>query len=202
VVDGAAISANPSRTAMKISGNDIRPGNVIEHDGSLWVAVKANKVKPGKGPAYNQVELKNIIDGRKLNNRFGSDERVERARIDTKDFQFLYKEGDELVFMDSDTYEQLNLAQEFVGERAAFLQDGMTVTLELYEERPIGISLPDHVTLEITETEPTVKGQTAASSYKPALLENGVRVMVPPFISAGEKIVVDTTEIAYIRRAE
>jgi elongation factor P len=202
VVDGAAISANPSRTAMKISGNDIRPGNVIEHDGSLWVAVKANKVKPGKGPAYNQVELKNIIDGRKLNNRFGSDERVERARIDTKDFQFLYKEGDELVFMDSDTYEQLNLAQEFVGERAAFLQDGMTVTLELYEERPIGISLPDHVTLEITETEPTVKGQTAASSYKPAMLENGVRVMVPPFIAAGERIVVDTNEIAYVRRAE
>jgi elongation factor P len=187
---------------MKISGNDIRPGNVIEHDGSLWVAVKSNKVKPGKGPAYNQVELKNIIDGRKLNNRFGSDERVERARIDTKDFQFLYKEGDALVFMDSDTYEQINLAQEWVGERAAFLQDGMTVTLEMHDERPIGISLPDQVTLAITETEPTVKGQTAASSYKPAMLENGVRVMVPPFISAGERIVVDTSEIAYVRRAD
>ncbi len=187
---------------MKISGNDIRPGNVIEHDGSLWVAVKTNKVKPGKGPAYNQVELKNIIDGRKLNNRFGSDERVERARIDTKDFQFLYKEGDMLVFMDADTYEQINLATEFVGERAAFLQDGMMVTLELHEERPIGISLPDHVVLEITETEPTIKGQTAASSYKPALMENGVRVMVPPFVSPGEKIVVDTNDLAYVRRAE
>lgn len=187
---------------MKISGNDIRPGNVIEHDGSLWVAVKSNKVKPGKGPAYNQVELKNIIDGRKLNNRFGSDERVERARIETKDFQFLYKEGDALVFMDSDTYEQINLAEEFVGERAAFLQDGMTVSLEMHDERPIGISLPDQVTLAITETEPTVKGQTAASSYKPAMLENGVRVMVPPFVSAGEKIVVDTNELAYVRRSE
>lgn len=187
---------------MKISGNDIRPGNVIEHDGSLWVAVKTNKVKPGKGPAYNQVELKNVIDGRKLNNRFGSDERVERARIDTKDFQFLYNEGDTLVFMDTDTYEQINLAAEFIGERTAFLQDGMTVTLELYEEKPIGISLPDQVTLAITETEPTIKGQTAASSYKPALMENGIRVMVPPFISTGEKIVVDTNEFAYVRRAE
>lgn len=187
---------------MKINGNEVRPGNVIEHDGSLWVAVKAQAVKPGKGPAYNQVELKNLIDGRKLNNRFGSDEKVERARIDTKDFQYLYREGDMLVFMDTDTYEQINLAEEFVGERAAFLQDGMQVTLEMHEERPIGISLPDQVTLAITETEPTIKGQTAASSYKPALLENGVRVMVPPFIAAGERIVVDTNEIAYIRRAE
>jgi elongation factor P len=187
---------------MKINGNEVRPGNVIEYDGSLWVAVKTQAVKPGKGPAYNQVELKNLIDGRKLNNRFGSDEKVERARIDTKDFQYLYKEGDMLVFMDTDTYEQINLAEEFVGERAAFLQDGMTVTLEMHEERPIGISLPDQVTLEITETEPTIKGQTAASSYKPAMLENGVRVMVPPFVGAGEKIVVDTNEIAYVRRAE
>jgi elongation factor P len=187
---------------MKINGNEIRPGNVIEHDGSLWVAVKSQAVKPGKGPAYNQVELKNLIDGRKLNNRFGSDEKVERARIDTKDFQFLYREGDTLVFMDTDTYDQMTLEEEFVGERAAFLQDGMTVTLEMHEERPIGISLPDQVIVAITETEPTIKGQTAASSYKPALLENGVRVMVPPFISAGERIVVDTNEIAYVRRAD
>jgi len=187
---------------MKINGNEVRPGNVIEYDGSLWVAVKTGAVKPGKGPAYNQVELKNLIDGRKLNNRFGSDEKVERARIDTKDFQYLYKEGDMLVFMDTDTYEQISLHQDFVGERAAFLQDGMKVTLEMHEERPIGIALPDQVTLEVTETEPTIKGQTAASSYKPALLENGVRVMVPPFVSAGERIVVDTNEFAYVRRAE
>jgi elongation factor P len=187
---------------MKINGNEIRPGNVIEHDNTLWVAVKTQAVKPGKGPAYNQVELKNLIDGRKLNNRFGSDEKVERARIDQKDFQYLYKEGEQLVFMDNDTYEQLSLAVEFVGERAAFLQDGMTVTLDMHDERPIGISLPDQVVLEITETEPTIKGQTAASSYKPALLENGVRVMVPPFISSGERIIVDTNEVAYIRRAE
>jgi elongation factor P len=203
VVEGAERAPwRISRTFMKINGNEVRPGNVIEYDGSLWVAVKSQAVKPGKGPAYNQVELKNLIDGRKLNNRFGSDEKVERARIDTKDFQYLYKEGDMLVFMDTDTYEQINLHEDFVGERAAFLQDGMTVTLEMHEERPIGIALPDQVTLAVTETEPTIKGQTAASSYKPALLENGVRVMVPPFISAGERIVVDTNEFAYVRRAE
>jgi elongation factor P len=187
---------------MKINGNQIRPGNVIEHAGELWVAVKAQAVKPGKGPAYNQVELKSLNDGRKLNNRFGSDERVERARIDQKDFQYLYREGDQLVFMDTDTYDQISLAEDFVGQRAAFLQDGMTVTLDMYEERPIGISLPDQVVLGIAETEPTIKGQTASSSYKPAVLENGMRVMVPPFVSAGERIVVDTNEVAYVRRAE
>jgi elongation factor P len=187
---------------MKVNGNELRPGAVIEHDGSLWVAVKTQTVKPGKGPAYNQVELKNLIDGRKLNNRFGSDEKVEQTHLEIRDFQFLYKEGDSLVFMDNDTYEQISLAGEFVGERAAFLQDGMNVSLKLHGERPVSIALPDQVVLEIAQAEPTLKGQTAASSYKPALLANGVRVMVPPFISAGERIVVDTNEIAYIRRAE
>jgi elongation factor P len=187
---------------MKINGNEIRPGMMIEHDGGLWIAVKAMAVKPGKGPAYNQVELKNIVDGRKLNNRFGSDERVERIRLEQKDFQYLYKQGDMLVFMDSDTYEQLELPEEFVGERAAFLQDGMKVTLDLHEERPIGIKLPDQVVLKIVEADAVVKGQTAASSYKPAKLENGLRVLVPPFVTAGEKIVVDTNDITYVRRAE
>jgi len=187
---------------MKINGNEIRPGMMIEYDGGLWIAVKSMAVKPGKGPAYNQVELKNIIDGRKLNNRFGSDERVERIRLEQKDFQFLYKQGDMLVFMDMDTYERMELPEEFVGERAAFLQDGMKVTLDLYEERAIGIKLPDQVTLKIVEADAVVKGQTAASSYKPAKLENGLRVLVPPFVTAGEKIVVDTNEMTYVRRAD
>jgi len=187
---------------MKINGNEIRPGMVIEFQNTLWVAVKTMAVKPGKGPAYNQVELKNLIDGRKLNNRFGSDERVERGRLEQKDFQYLYKEGESLVFMDSDTYEQISLASEFVGERALFLQDGMTVTLEMHDDRAIGIKLPDYVTLQIVEADPVVRGQTAASSYKPAKLENGLRVMVPPFIGSGEKVVVDTNEITYVRRAE
>ncbi len=187
---------------MKINGNEIRPGNVIEHNNSLWIAVKTQAVKPGKGPAYNQVEMKNLINGSKLNERFRSSETVEKVRLEQKDFQFLYPQGDMLVFMDTDTYEQMELQQEFVGERAAFLQDGMKVVLEMHEGRAIGISLPDQVTLTVTEADPVVRGQTAASSYKPAILENGVRVMVPPFVTAGEKIVVDTNEIAYIRRAE
>jgi elongation factor P len=190
------------RRMAKINGNEIRPGYVIEYQDTLWVAVKTMAVKPGKGPAYNQVELKNLIDGRKLNNRFGSDEKVERTRLEQKDFQFLYKQGDSLVFMDTDSYEQIELPEEFVGERAAFLQDGMTVTLEMHEERPIGIKLPDQVTLQVVEADPVVKGQTAASSYKPAKMDNGLRVMVPPFITTGEKIIVDTNEVTYIRRAD
>ena len=187
---------------MKINGNQITPGNVLEHKGGLWVAVKTQAVKPGKGGAFNQVELKNLIDGTKLNERFRADETVERVRLDQKDFQFLYAQGEQLVFMDTESYEQLELAEDFVGERAAFLQDGMTVTVELYDGKPIGITLPQHVTLEVTEADPVVKGQTAASSYKPAILENGMRVMVPPFVTTGEKIVVDTNEITYIRRAD
>lgn len=187
---------------MKINGNEIRPGNVIEHNGGLWVAVRTNAVKPGKGGAYNQVELKNLIDGTKLNERFRAAETVERVRLEQKDFSYLYEQGEALVFMDLETYEQLELQKDFVGDRAAFLQDGMTVTVELYDEKPIGISLPDQVVLAITEADPVVKGQTAASSYKPARMENGIRVMVPPFIEAGERIIVDTNEITYIRRAD
>jgi elongation factor P len=187
---------------MKINGNEIKPGNVIEHEGGLWVAVKTMAVKPGKGGAFNQVELKNLINGTKLNERFRSSETVERVRLEQKDIQFLSAEGDALVFMDTDTYDQLQLEKDFVGDRAAFLQDGMTVTVEMHEERPIGIRLPDLVTLTISEADPVVKGQTAASSYKPALLENGVRILVPPFIAAGERVIVDTNEVTYLGRAD
>lgn len=186
---------------MKINGNEIRPGNVIEHDGGLWAAVKTNAVKPGKGGAYNQVELKNLVTGTKLNERFRSAETVERVRLEQKDFSFLYEQGESLVFMDTESYEQLELLKDFVGDRAAFLQDGMMVTVELYEEKPIGIRLPDQVTLAIVEADPVVKGQTAASSYKPAILENGVRILVPPFIASGERVIVDTSELTYISRA-
>jgi elongation factor P len=187
---------------MKINGNEIRPGNVIEHQGSIWVAVKTQAVKPGKGPAYAQVELKNLVNGTKLNERFRSSETVERIRLEQKDYQFLYVQDDMLVFMDSDSYEQLEIPRDFVGDRAAFLQDGMSVTVESHEGKPLGVSLPDQVTLAVAEADPVVKGQTASASYKPAILENGVRVMVPPFVVAGEKIVVDTNETTYIRRAE
>ena len=187
---------------MKINGNEIRPGNVLEHNGGLWAVVKTNAVKPGKGGAFNQVEMKNLIDGTKLNERFRASETVERIRLQQKDFQFLYEQGEALVFMDLESYEQLELQKDFVGDRRAFLQDGMMVTVELYDERPIGIALPDHVTLAIAEADPVVKGQTAASSYKPAILENGVRILVPPFISAGERVIVDTNELTYLRRAD
>jgi len=187
---------------MKINGNEIRPGNVIEHKGSLWVAVKTQAVKPGKGPAYAQVELKNAIDGTKLNERFRSSETVERVRLEQKDYQFLYAEGDMLTFMDMDNYEQIELPRDFLEERAAFLQDGMKVNVESHEGRAIGVTLPDQVTLKVVEADPVVKGQTAASSYKPAMLENGVRILVPPFVEAGERVVVDTNELTYVRRAE
>jgi elongation factor P len=187
---------------MKINGNEIRPGNVIEHKGGLWVAVKTQHVKPGKGPAYAQVELKNAIDGTKLNERFRSSETVERVRLEQRDYQFLFAEGDMLTFMDTDTYDQISIPRDFLEERAAFLQDGMKVTIESHEGRPIGIAIPDQVTLKVVEAEPVVRGQTAASSYKPAMLENGVRVMVPPFIGVGENVVVDTNELTYVRRAE
>jgi len=201
--EGAFFIHNPKWTkSMKINGNEIRPGNVIEHNGSLWVAVKCNAVKPGKGGAFNQVELKNLLDGTKLNERFRAAETVEKVRLEQKDFTFLYEQGDALVFMDSQSYEQLELQKDFVGDRAAFLQDGMTVTVELYEEKPIGISLPDQVVLTITEADPVVRGQTATSSYKPAMLENGIRILVPPFVESGERIVVDTNEITYLRRAD
>ena len=187
---------------MKINGNEIRIGNDIEHKGGLWVAVKTQHVKPGKGGAFAQVELKNLIDNSKLNERFRSAETVEKIRLEQKDYQYLYEVDGMLTFMDTTTYEQIELQTDFVGERAAFLQDGMEVTVESHEGRPLGISLPDHVTLEITDTEPVVKGQTATSSYKPAMMENGVRVMVPPFVNTGDKIVVDTNEVTYVKRAE
>lgn len=187
---------------MKINGNEIRPGNVIQHKNGLWVAVKTQAVKPGKGPAYAQVELKNLIDGTKLNERFRASETVERVRLEQKDYQYLYAEGDMLTFMDTDTYDQIQLPRNFLEDRAAFLQDGMTVTVESHEGKPIGITLPDQVTLKVVQADPVVKGQTAASSYKPAVLENGVRVQVPPFVEAGERIVVDTNELTYVRRAE
>lgn len=187
---------------VKINGNEVRPGNVIQHQDSLWVAVKVNAVKPGKGPAYAQIELKNIIDGRKLNERFRSSETVERVRLEQKDYTYLYEEGEQLVFMDGETYEQINVDRDMVGDRAAFLQDGMAVVVESHEGRPLGVNLPEQVTLEITETEPTVKGQTASSSYKPAVLENGLRVMVPPHITPNTRIIVNTESMEYVKRAD
>ncbi len=187
---------------MKISGVYIRPGNIIEYEGGLWRAVKIQHTQPGKGGAYMQVELKNLVDGRKTNVRFRSSETVERVRLDTKDFQFLYAEGDMLTFMDKETYEQVSLPQDLLGDAAAFLQDGMDVVMELYEEKPLSVQLPDQVEATIVEADAVVKGQTASSSYKPAVLDNGVRILVPPHIASGTRIVVDVYEQTYVRRAD
>jgi len=186
----------------KIAGNEVRPGMMIAYDGGLWMAVKTQAVKPGKGGAYNQVELKNIINGTKLNQRFRADETVEETYLEKKDFQFLYASGDMLTFMDMETYDQIELDKEFVGDQADFLQDGMKVLVQTYEGRPIGIRLPQHVTLEVTEADAVLKGGTAAPSYKGAVLENGMKIQVPPFINAGTKIVVSTEDGSYVRRAE
>ncbi len=186
----------------KIAGNEIRPGTMIQHQGALWMAVKTQAVKPGKGGAYNQVELKNIMSGTKLNERFRADESVEEIYLDKKDFQFLYASGDALTFMDTETYDQIELAKDFVGDRAQFLQDGMKVLVQLYDGKPIGIQLPIQVTLEVVEADPVMKGGTAAPSYKGAVLENGLKLQVPPFINAGTKIVVSTEDGTYVRRAE
>ncbi len=186
---------------MKIAGNEIRPGNVIEHKGHLWTAVRAQHVKPGKGGAYAQVELRNLRNGSKLNERFRSAESVERVRLDQREQQFLYASGETLVFMDTESYEQTELSSEFLGHRVSFLQEGMTVRIEYYGEESLSIALPEQVECTIAYTEPTVKGQTAASSYKPATLDNGTRVMVPPFLEKGDRIAIDPETLEYARRA-
>lgn len=185
----------------KINGNEIRPGNVLEHDGGLWAAVKVDHVKPGKGGAFAQVELKNLRDGRKLNERFRSADKVERVRLEQKDQQFLYESDGMLVFMDTETFEQVELPADILGERRPFLQDGMTVVVEYYDTEALNATLPQKVVCKIVETEPVVKGQTAANSFKPAVLDNGVRVMVPPFVAQDEDIVVNTETMEYSERA-
>lgn len=187
---------------MGINANTVRPGNVLEHQGKLWRVVKTQHTMPGKGGAFIQMELKEIQSGTKLNERFRSNEDVEKVRLDQKDHQYLYGDGESITLMDNETFEQITLPKELLGEKEAFLQDGMQVMVESYEGKTMGIELPEQVTLEIVESEPVVKGQTAASSNKPAVLENGVRIMVPPFVEAGDKVVVKTVDGSYVERAK
>jgi elongation factor P len=185
----------------KINGNEIRPGNVLEHNGGLWAAVKVDHVKPGKGGAFAQVEMRNLRNGSKLNERFRSADKVERVRLDQKDQQFLYEQDGMLVFMDSETYEQIELPVEILGERRPFLQDGMMVHIEYYDQEALNATLPQKVTCRVAETEPVVKGQTAANSFKPAILDNGVRILVPPFVGPDEDVIVNTELMEYVERA-
>ena len=185
----------------KINGNEIRPGNVLEHDGGLWAAVKVDHVKPGKGGAFAQVEMRNLRTSSKLNERFRSADKVERVRLEQKDQQFLYEDNGMLILMDTETYEQVQVSVDLLGDRRPFLQDGMTIVVEFYEEEAINASLPQKVTCQVVETEPVLKGQTAAKGFKPAVLQNGFKVMVPPFISMDEHIVVNTDTMEYSERA-
>ncbi|MFU8864626.1 MAG: elongation factor P [Rhodobacterales bacterium] len=185
----------------KINGNEIRPGNVLEHNGGLWAAVKVDHVKPGKGGAFAQVEMRNLRNGSKLNERFRSADKVERVRLDQKDQQFLYEQDGMLVFMDSETYEQIELPVDILGERRPFLQDGMMVHIEYYDQEALNATLPQKVTCKVVETEPVVKGQTAANSFKPAILDNGIRILVPPFVGQDEDVIVNTELMEYVERA-
>jgi elongation factor P len=186
----------------KVAGNEVRPGMIIELNGQLWSVVKTQSVKPGKGGTYNQVELKNVVSGGKLNERFRSAETVDEVQLERRDFQYLYANGDMLTFMDIQNYDQIEIPADFVGDRTQYLQDGMKVTVQMHEGKPLGIALPPHVVLEVTEADPVTKGQTAASSYKSATLENGLRTLVPPFIEKGTRIIVSTDDGSYVKRAE
>ena len=185
---------------MKISANELRGGNVMEFRGKLWAVVKAQHITPGKGGAFMQVELRDLGGSTKLNERFRSAETVERVRIDEQEFQYLFGDDQSLTFMDEETFEQLVVPRDLVGEEANFLQDGMKVTISLHEGTPISVTLPQSVVLTLVEADPVVKGQTASSSYKPGKLENGMRILIPPHLEAGVKIVVNTTDGSYMER--
>jgi len=187
---------------MRIDGSTVRAGMVLEFEGKLWMVINHEIRTPGNLRSFNQIEMKDIKSGNKRGLRLRPDEAMERVTLDQRNFQFLFRDGDTLNFMDQENYEQITISAEWLGERVAFLQDGMVVQVELHEASPIGVKLPDQVTLEIVEADPVVKGQTASSSYKPAKLENGVRVMVPPFIGTGDKIVVNTNDLTYVERAK
>ena len=185
---------------MKISGNEIKTGMIIEHNNDLWEVLKTQHVKPGKGGAFNQVEMKSVNKSTKLNERFRSSDNVERAIVEEIDFNFLYQDKEEFYFINNKTFEQLNIKKELMGEKSKFLKEGLDVKISLYEELPIKIDLPNQITCKIETTDAAIKGQTAASSYKPALLENGVNILVPPFVESGDSIIVDTRTIEYVKK--
>jgi elongation factor P len=187
---------------MKVNANTMRPGHVMEHNGKLWTVLKTQIVQPGKGGAFIQIEMRDVRSGIKTIERFRTQETVERARLDEHEMTFLFADGDNYTFMDKETYEQISILGDLIGEPKVFLQDGMEVNVQSFEGSPISVELPQTVTLRIVEAEPVVKGQTASSSYKPALLENGVRVMVPPHVESGTRIVVNTVDSTYLERAK
>lgn len=187
---------------MKVNANTLRSGNVIEYNGRLCVVVKNDLITPGKGAAVAQVEMRDIKTGNKDNVRFRTQETVERVRLEQEEYQYLYDEETKAVFMHTENFEQIGIERELIGDPAAFLQEGMIVEIESYEDEPLGVKLPDSVVVTIAEADPVVKGQTVTTSYKPAVLENGVKVMVPPHVESGTRIVVKTEDSSYVERAK
>lgn len=187
---------------MKINAIDIKPGNVLEHQNKLWLVLKRDLVQPGKGGAFAQVEMRDLRGGSKLSERFRTQETVERVRLDEQDMQFLYMEDGMATFMDNENFEQVSVPREVIGDPADFLADGMVCQVTLYEGTALSVELPQSVTLEVVEADPVVRGQTASSSYKPGKLENGRRVMIPPHIAAGTRIVIATVDGSYMERAK
>jgi elongation factor P len=187
---------------MKVNANTLRKGHVIEWEGKLWVVIKNDILTPGKGNAVAQIEMRDVRTGVKSQTRCRTQESIERVRLEQNDCTFLYAEGDNYLFMNSETYDQIAVPADVLGEQAAYLQDGMKVEIETYEAEPLNVSLPDLVTCTITEADPVVKGQTASSSYKPAVLDNGLRILVPPHIETGTRIVVRTEDNTYYERAK
>ena len=187
---------------MKVNAITIRAGNVLEYEGKLMLVTKTDLIQPGKGNAVIQVEMKDVRTGVKTQNRWRTQETVERARLDEMDMQYLFAEGDLYTFMDTESYEQVTMPRDTIGDPSVYLQEGMICVVTMHEGNPLSVQLPATVTLEIAEAEPVVKGQTASSSYKPAILENGAKVMVPPHIGVGTRVVVNTTDGSYMERAK
>jgi elongation factor P len=187
---------------MKVNANTLRPGHAIEHQGRQFLITKYELILPGKGNAFIAVDMRDVKTGTKTNERFRTQESVEKLMTDERECTMLYGEGDQITLMDSETFDQFTVDREMAGEAAVFLSEGMTVTVNTVDGMPIGVQLPQHVTLEIIEADAVVKGQTASSSYKPAILENGVKTMVPPHIEMGTRVVVATADASYVERAK
>jgi len=187
---------------LKVNGNTIKPGNVIEHKNGLWVAVKTSHVKPGKGGAFAQIELRNLKDGTKLNERFRSSENIEKVILEEVPHVFLYKENENLIFMNNNTFEQISINKNMIGDQSAFLQDGMDIIINTYNNEVVSVNMPDSCIEEVVEADAVIKGQTVSSSFKPAILSNGIKVMVPGHIEVGSKIVVRPSDSSYIEKAK
>ena len=187
---------------MRVIASSIRKGNVIEQDGKLYVVVSAENIHPGKGTPVSQIEMRRISDGVKISERYKTTDQVEKATIEERNFTFLYEDGDGYHFMNPETYDQVQVSKDVVGDAAAYLQPEMTVKLSTHDVNVVSLALPQRVTLEVVETEPVTKGQTASGSYKPAVLNNGLRTMVPTYITAGTRIVVMTEDGSYVERAK